>query len=611
MPTLIDTLITKLSFQSDTRGLVAAEKGIERITKKTNTASMAMAKFNHVLSLIGVSFGIHKLIEYGNEWDDVNNKIKSTGLSGNALSNTLDRIKTISNQTGTSLHANAELYQQLSLSMGELVGQKDLFTVMDSLNKVFAINSTSVRSSKLATVALGKALEGPTVAYREIKAAMLDVPGIAQVLNAHFKSLGTTTQEALEGNKFASKELVKILIASNQGITKQFNATKRTFPQAITALKNEMTEFFGSLRNQTGITEKLVSSVERLSEKFKSFTKFLKENEDAVKAFGGAILTFLTLLSIRLGIISALMLSRFLPLIAGLSLITLAIQDLYVFLTGGNSVIERFLRWLGLSEEAIDNLRSGITSIIKTIGNLINRVLESKAALSILVSVLGTLGTLWVVGKIVKFASAIGGVTSAVYNLAAATGKQGKVGFLRSFIREIPTAVGQIGLLTSRLLGFVSAITKLASIPALLFTPEKLGDGALFEGNDTRPEIAKGLLPTGKFVDGKFIEISEKDIKAELLLSQLKNKNESAENYISSKNFNHAAYNSNISHLNTSSTTNADNSKYTDSSKNTININIQNANNPIDVQRAVQDALGSIKQQFRASALNHDSVIYR
>lgn len=64
----------------------------------------------------------------------------------------------------------------------------------------------------------------------------------------------------------------------------------------------------------------------------------------------------------------------FLPLIALVAALSLAINDLSVFIDGGNSKFEEFLNWLGLNSEQIETIRSLLKPLAGILGDVLDLV---------------------------------------------------------------------------------------------------------------------------------------------------------------------------------------------------------------------------------------------
>jgi hypothetical protein len=378
--TIIDHLTTLIDFKTNTTGIVKAEREMDKFREKTEKANEVLEFFKRGIEILGIALAAEKINEWANEWDNAKNKLSSVGITGTELITTLSQLKNIADTSGTSIGAVAELYQQLDSTMGEMVGKKDLLTMVDNLNKVFAINATEAGSAKAAMMDMAKGLENQTVNWMEIKRAMMDVPGLANIINRHFKQLGTTTAEALQGGTFASKDFVKILIDSQDEINKQFARTAKTVPMAVRHLINSFEEFFSTLRENTGITDFLVNSINGLANVFSNVAQWISSHGNTMKAAMIAIAAVITtvfapsLAALAVSIGSLALAAA--PFILGLGSLVLLLDDFITYIKGGNSVIGSAISYINKWWTGLKQTYPAIAQISKFIGQFISELVK-------------------------------------------------------------------------------------------------------------------------------------------------------------------------------------------------------------------------------------------
>ncbi|GGG04010.1 MULTISPECIES: tape measure protein [Cysteiniphilum] len=489
--TVIDTLLTWLKFDSDTTGVVKAEKEMHNLEKRTKEVNEVMEAFKRTLEFVGAAFAVDKIVELNNEYDITENKLKSVGLAGKQLTDVTDQILKISNATGTSLEANAELYQQLSVSLGEAANNAEKLKVMDTLTKIFAINGTEVSQSKRAIQDMSKALEGSTVRYQEIKQAMNDVPALQQVISKHFKQLGTTWTDALQGNKFSTKEFIKILTQANVDVTKQFKLTARTIPQAFMALKNSLSVFFGQLGDTSGAVSGFTDILDSLADKVAQVTDWIAKNAQKVKAFAQAIGIFLSMLAIRFGILAAIAIAPFLPMIAAISALILIIQDLYVFLDGGNSAFGDWLQSIGWTKKDIEDLRKKIHEFINYVTSHLPKVTD---AVRLLGEAIAGLAAAWGIKKAYDFVKAMGKVAASITGIKKAKDMlkaSETVAKTGATVEEgAATAAGGASITAVAGEALKIFLTRASAVASMLI-PKTLGDSTRFHAKDGKPDFSK------------------------------------------------------------------------------------------------------------------------
>ena len=85
MATIIDKFVTLLDYRSNTSGIKKASSAMKHLDERTKLTERTMDGFKEALIGVGLAFGIEKIIELANEWQNVSNRLLSTGLVGKQL----------------------------------------------------------------------------------------------------------------------------------------------------------------------------------------------------------------------------------------------------------------------------------------------------------------------------------------------------------------------------------------------------------------------------------------------------------------------------------------------------------------------------------------------
>lgn len=610
MATIIDTLVTVIDFKTNTSGVKKANSALKSLEVEAKSLNVAILNLSHALTGLFGLFTLDKLVDLNNEYDILQNKLKSVGLEGDALDQTFKNLLDISNKTGTSVADNAELYQQMSVSLGDLATEADKLTVVDTINKIFAINGTQTRTAQAAMQDLTKAVSGATVNYQELRYAMKDVPALQAVIINHFKKMGKDWKEEIEGNKLATTEFINILKEANIDLTKQFSLMARTIPQAFQAMTNSLVLFIGKIGQTSDAVGMLTGFMDNITSMFISLSDAIQNHQEAVKSFFGAILTFLSLVAVRISIVLAGILIPLIPVIAGITALTLAIQDLYVFLKGGNSVIGSFLHYIGLTDDQISSLIQSINDFIITISSMFGALMENKLVIESIIALLITLGGIFAISRLVMiFSSAITALTTAFK-------------FLNIAMKANP-----IGLIISGVALLIALFPKLRKSMADAFkdsvfyktyeflkkTLELLG--IINKTTDKSKQPTNFVETKGNVIDYKKIKNKNNldlDLPAEVYdFDYEKNKKLDAKMLI-----NNAIYSNNQLMTGTQGNTlnpNAFNN-YNNTNTNNINVNVNaqtNASADEIARQASIEVANVLGRQYKSATLNNDSSIRR
>lgn len=488
MATIIDKFITWLTYDADTKGIKQSEKAMHALEKQTEKVNEVMETLKRGMEFLGAAFAIDKIVEWVNEWDVATNKLKSVGFAGQQLVGIQQQILDISDKTGTKMEANAELYQQLSVSLGSAASNAQKLKVMDTLTKIFAINGTSTAQSEAAIGDMSRALEGSTVRYMEIKRAMQDVPGLMNVVRRHFKMMGTTYTEALKGNTFSTAKFVQILVDANKHVTDMFSKMQKTIPMAMTAMGNNFSYFFGELGDTSGIRQMLVGWIYSVANGLKSLGNYFSKHAQTVKEWGQVILAGLGVLTARFALFGLSVAASMAPMILSFGLLALAIQDLYVWFEGGNSVIGGFLEKLGetpkKAKKQLSTFFSWFKSSLKSLFGVFKSTFSMMQNIIIgLVSWLEFLseviwGFIKGIGDLLssigltkqRFNELLGFVDKYIKKFNQATGATHKLGEIFKFI----LGLGMVAFFGKLTMSVVKLLSKWTGITAMLKAIKKL-----------------------------------------------------------------------------------------------------------------------------------------
>ncbi len=616
--TIIDQLTTIFDFKTDTSGINKADAAMDGFRHKTEKANETLEFFKRGIEVIGIALGLEKINEWANEWDNAQNKLRSVGLTGIELANTMQQLKDIADTSGTSVESVTELYQQLDATMGEMVGKQNLITMVDNLNKVFAINATESGAAKAAMMDMAKGLENQTVNWMEIKRAMMDVPGLANIINKHFREMGTTTSEALQGGAFASKDFVKILIDAQGEINKQFAATAVTVPRATQHLVNSFMEFFSVLRQNSGVTDFLVNAINGLANSFGVTAKWIGMHANTMKAVVIAAIVAMLPYFIQMAVTVGALAIEFLPIGLAIAALVLVLDDLITYIKGGDSVIGKMINsikdWyseFSKTHPAIKSIVDAISSLVSWVSNLVSWFFKSGEASGAFNGAINIIA-----GALNLLISAIELVLNIIANLFEALGNIGKA--LGSFAYD---AVQAVTLAWDKFKQFRNWIIHIfANIGSFLVKPFENMYNAIISPFTKAMNFIKSSS-IGKWVAGKLgIGLSEDKTpktfgkKGMVLQPNIpKSVNAIPTNKVSLSEQQDRIMNlanpnipSSVTHNSASSSSN-----FADNSHTTINVSIPDGTTKDIAAKIVSDALTAHKQTYRIGAMNNDSKVMR
>lgn len=617
--TIIDQLTTIFDFKIDTSGITKADAAMDKFRHKTEKANETLEFFKRGIEVIGVALGLEKINEWANEWDNAQNKLRSVGLTGDELASTMQQLKDIADTSGTSVESVTELYQQLDATMGEMLGKQNLLTMVDNLNKVFAINATESGAAKAAMMDMAKGLENTTVNWMEIKRAMMDVPGLANIINQHFKAMGTTTAEALQGATFASKDFVKILIDAQDQINKQFAATAVTVPRATQHLMNSFMEFFSVLRQNSGITDFLVAGINGIANAMGVAAKWMGTHANTMKAIGISLGAVFTALGVRMAMAFAPVLIEFAPIILAIGAVILILDDLITYIKGGNSVIGSMIKsikeWyasFATTHPMIKSVVDAISSLVSWISDLVVWFFKSgeasKAAGGAIDILAGALN--FIIGIIELVLNVVANLFEALGNIGKALGN-----FAFSAVQAVTMVWDKFKQFRDWLLNSFVNIGKFLLKPfenmyEAIISPITKAINYLKSSTVGRWIVGKlgvDLTSTDKATGANTSKFTGSTSKNDMVFKPsefIPNKNSNVVNL-------NNMINAPLPNITPQSFQHSTASSYNDNSNIVLNISVPAHSTQDMISKAVSDGLNTHKQAYKIGVMNNDSKIAR
>lgn len=354
-------LIVKLGFDMDKAKVKRAEATIGGI-KNQMSGLVKMAA--GVAGALGLAFGFKEIVEMSDAWKSVEARVGLATKSLTEQKEVLAELYKISNQTRQSYTATADLYSKVARSAKTLkLSQKDVLGLTDTINRALVVGGGSAQANEAAILQLGQALSAGRLQGDELGSLLENAPRLTQVIaDGLGVSTGALKQMGAEGELTAKKVAEAIMKQSNV-IAYEFEKMPLTMGQALQIAQNKIGKFFSTFEKQTHFFDTLA----------KGIVVFVNETiwciDTVVSSLGGweqamflaeaaTIALGVALLWLKWDLVTAGIASvskalwgllanpatwMFLAIAAAVMVVILALQDLYVWIQGGDSLIGEYL----------------------------------------------------------------------------------------------------------------------------------------------------------------------------------------------------------------------------------------------------------------------------
>lgn len=379
---VVRDLVTRLGFQVDNRGRTRAEGAITRIRDRANDAAV------QVRGMLAAFVGFQGLRGLANVADNVQSlearmgqMTQTAGTAGEAF----DAVAARATAARQDLDAYANLYIRIgNATQGLIKDQDSLLGVIDTISQAMVVGGVASSEQASAMLQLSQAFNKGKLDGDEFRAVMEAMPrafteGLAGAMG--YTDGLASFMEASRNGELTTEMLVKALQEIGPSIKDQFLAMPMTLSQAFTVINNRFSGFVARMNRESGAVTKaanfFLDAFDAIEGALESLVSFLGGPTNALKAFGIVLAAVLAPMVINAfaGAL-ALLVSPIGLVVAGLTLLGLIIEDVYQWVTGGESVIGGFLGtfedWKAANADLIQSLSELWDSIKAFWGQMAN-----------------------------------------------------------------------------------------------------------------------------------------------------------------------------------------------------------------------------------------------
>ena len=365
---IVRSLLTRLGFSVDESNLRKYQQGTENIKR---TAEGAATAFRNMF----VAFaGFASLKSLANTADQMQSLEARIGLLPQTIGDTgaaFDAVAKRAIAARQPLVEYAQLYTRIGHAAKEYITtQEGVLGITDTISKGLIVGGASQQESASVMLQLSQALGSGVLQGQEFNAM---AEGAPQMLDALAVAMGYPRSElkklASQG-KLTTKDLILAFQKISLDVEDRFTKMPINIGQAGTLIGNRWGMFIARMNRESGavtfIANLFTGAFDKIEIGLNRMVEFFGGAAQTLKFFGIALAAILLPLAANLlaGAL-AFMVSPLGLVIAGLVLLGIAIEDIYQWMTGGDSVIGD---WLGKWEDVRVKIEENIFIVNAMIG---------------------------------------------------------------------------------------------------------------------------------------------------------------------------------------------------------------------------------------------------
>lgn len=240
------------------------EKAANTINKTTNRTFWA-----GIISSGGsyLSSGISDVMKYADSYTELQNRIRLVTNSQTAMVAATESVFDISLKTNQAVGATAQIYQRFAQNADRLnLSQLQVSELTETVAKSVAISGASAGAAEAALMQFGQALGSAELRGDELNSVIEQTPGLADAIA---KGLGVTTGELKNLAKAGQLDIhtvIQALVKARDTVDNDFNKRVKTLSMSFTNLETSITKFSGEANSALGVTQKLATGVDFVSD---------------------------------------------------------------------------------------------------------------------------------------------------------------------------------------------------------------------------------------------------------------------------------------------------------------------------------------------------------
>jgi len=255
----------RLDIRVSETGARVVKKNIADIGVASQATSSALGLLRNALLTVGAALSVRQLAAYADQYTQVINRLKLATSSTAELARVESRLFAVSQETRTSLSANAQLYGRLSIAAKELgADQNTLLEFTRGVGLALAVSGQSAEQASGALLQLSQAVGAGIVRAEEFNSILEGAPRIAQAvadgLDRAGGSVAKLRKEVINGT-LSSKEFFDALMTQIPVLEQEFARTMPTIGQAFQLLENQLVRSVGQIDQQLGLSGSFAQSL--------------------------------------------------------------------------------------------------------------------------------------------------------------------------------------------------------------------------------------------------------------------------------------------------------------------------------------------------------------
>lgn len=342
---IVRELITRLGFNLDRAGVERAERATTRMQERANMAAEA---FRGIFAALASGAAVQSIVQIGDEMQSIRARIGLLPQTVGDVGAAFEEVAKRAIDARAPLEAYAGLYTRLgNAGRDYITTQEDLLGITDTISRALFVSGATAQEAGSVMIQFSQALASGVLQGEEFRAMADAAPQyldqLALAMNIQRENLKKMASEG----KLTAREVIEATRQMSGYFESRFRDMPMTVGQATTVIATRFGVMIDRLNREsffiTRIANNIIAGFDKieagvawLGEKFNGFSNVVRL---ALIAIGVVAVKWAA--PFIAGAVSATIAMA--PMLLALGLIALALDDVYSWMKGGESIIGRYI----------------------------------------------------------------------------------------------------------------------------------------------------------------------------------------------------------------------------------------------------------------------------
>lgn len=221
----------------------------------------------------GISFSIHSYIAMSDQLKTIEGQIKNVVKSGKETKRVEEEIYAMAGRSRQSYAESANLFTSVARNASELgKSTDDILKFTEDVSNAMLLGGGSAASQQAALVQLGQALGSGTLRGDELNSIMEQAPKLAETIA---KGMGTTIgslRKLGSDGKLTAKDVFDAVRKQSDSLKKDLGNMPWTVAQASSRIRDSVAQLFFSIENKFGFGDKVARVIATIADQVDKLT---------------------------------------------------------------------------------------------------------------------------------------------------------------------------------------------------------------------------------------------------------------------------------------------------------------------------------------------------